>query len=348
MVRRNKKYNVAIVGAGPAGLAAARVLAEGKKNVVVIERNKVIGKKVCAGGLTIKDFELGIDKRLIEKSFKDIIAHTPITEDVVGTNETCIATIDRVKLGQYMAKNAEKLGADIMSGAEVIRIDNSNIVLSTGVRIKFDYLIGADGSNSLVRKHLNIASEKKLVAFHYKVNKIFPKLELFVDANLFGSGYVWIFPHKKFTSIGCSGDPKELIDAGTLQKNFEKFVCERKEFEGVELQKSQYESWFINYDYRGHEFSNIFLAGDAAGFASGLTGEGIYFATISGIEIAKKILDPNYAQPRVREIIDIKDRHEKFLAAFNINKALTQAEYDFFGLMLKSRVLDRTLIDNFA
>ena len=46
----SKKYDVVIIGAGPAGLAAARYLAENKKSVLVLEKNKVIGPKVCGGG----------------------------------------------------------------------------------------------------------------------------------------------------------------------------------------------------------------------------------------------------------------------------------------------------------
>ncbi len=42
------------------------------------------------------------------------------------------------------------------------------------------------------------------------------------------------------------------------------------------------------------EFGNIFLIGDAAGLIYRFTGEGIHPAMISGEEIGKKIIDPNY------------------------------------------------------
>lgn len=43
-----------VVGAGPAGLRAAQVLAEAGREVLVLEKNTEIGLKTCAGGLTRK------------------------------------------------------------------------------------------------------------------------------------------------------------------------------------------------------------------------------------------------------------------------------------------------------
>ena len=64
------KYDVIIVGAGPAGLIAAKNLA-GKKKVLVLEKNRMVGDKVCAGGLTVKDFkEFDTPKSLIKKEFR--------------------------------------------------------------------------------------------------------------------------------------------------------------------------------------------------------------------------------------------------------------------------------------
>ena len=44
--------DILIIGAGPGGLACAKVLAEQGRKVLVLERRQEIGPKVCAGGIT--------------------------------------------------------------------------------------------------------------------------------------------------------------------------------------------------------------------------------------------------------------------------------------------------------
>jgi len=48
-----ERYEIVIVGAGPAGLKAAELLGKAGKDVIVVERDeeKKIGDKPCAGGL---------------------------------------------------------------------------------------------------------------------------------------------------------------------------------------------------------------------------------------------------------------------------------------------------------
>ena len=67
------KYDVVIIGAGPAGLSAAKVLAQNNKKVIVFEKNSVIGPKVCGGGITAKDYSLGIPKNLASHFFNEVI-----------------------------------------------------------------------------------------------------------------------------------------------------------------------------------------------------------------------------------------------------------------------------------
>ena len=71
------KYDTIIVGAGPAGLKCAEVLAKNGKEVIVFERKKIVGDKVCAGGLTVKDLNIGIPEKLYQRKIKKIIVHTP-------------------------------------------------------------------------------------------------------------------------------------------------------------------------------------------------------------------------------------------------------------------------------
>ena len=58
-----------VVGGGPGGLKCAETLGEAGKKVLILEKNEIIGPKVCAGGLTRKAFDfLGRPEEIIEKN----------------------------------------------------------------------------------------------------------------------------------------------------------------------------------------------------------------------------------------------------------------------------------------
>jgi len=337
-----KKYDVIIVGAGPAGLSAAKILAENNKKVLVLEKNLAIGPKVCGGGLTMKDFSMGIPESLADKTFNDVVLHTPLVKDIIKAKKPYVATIKRERLGEYLAQEARNAGAEIRTNESVTKVFQDKIITSNNEEIGFDYLIGADGSNSIVRRYLKIPVEKKMLAFHYLVPKKFEHMEYFFDAKMFNTGYAWIFPFNEFTSIGCCAGDR--YDIKKLQQNFHLLLKNLS----IDISGLKIKGWFINYDYRGFQFDNIFLAGDAAGFASGFTGEGIYFAMIAGQEIARKILDPNYKTPKITGILKIKNIHEKHLNNLNKNQAFAQFAFTFGGLIFKTGLYDKKLIDLFG
>ena len=78
-----------------------------------------------------------------------------------------------------------------------------------------------------------------------------------------------------------------------------------------------YHAYPIMYLYQGCQFDDrIFLVGDAAGMASKLTGEGISFAIISGREVARKIIDPEYEMVALSKALKNKRKQEKLVDLF--------------------------------
>lgn len=275
--------------------------------------------------------------------FKKVYIHTPLQTSTLEDEKAFIATVSRKKLGQWMKRKAEKLGVKILTNEVVnIRKKENKVILKSNKKIGYNYLIGADGSASIVRRKLKIKKEKVGAAYQYLVKKIYPKMELFIDIARFGHWYVWIFPHKNYTSIGTWCNPEDF-PIKKNKKNFEKWLKEKK----VDLKGAKYEAWVINYDYQGFEFNNIFLVGDAGGFASGLTGEGMYFAMISGTEAAKKILKPDYNLPELKKILKIKKLHEQLLDALDFSGPLSKIEVEIAELVIKTKVFDGKIIEAF-
>lgn len=318
-----EKYDIIIIGAGPAGLSAAQVLGAAGKKVLLLEKNPKIGEKICAGGLTSKDFEVGIPLSLAEKKCNLIKLHYLGKIIEIRDQKPLVVTVSREELGQWMASQI-KGKVDIRTNSKVVGINKNSVLLENNKEVSFDYLIGADGSLSLVRKYLGLTTQKIWLARQYLINKEFNDLEIFFDKNWLDSGYLWIFPHKNYTSIGC-GTAIFSPKAKNLQRNFSLWLKEKN----INVAKSPLKAFPINFDYQGCIFENKFLIGDAAGLASGLTGEGIYFAIISGQEIAKKILNSNYQLTHLKQILKIKKSQEtvgRFLL-FQVLKSQTLTQF---------------------
>ncbi|MFC1656461.1 NAD(P)/FAD-dependent oxidoreductase [Patescibacteria group bacterium] len=304
-----KKYNVVIVGAGPGGLECAYNLGGSELNVLLIEKNKIIGPKVCAGGLTPKNLNW-IPKELLDSSFKQAYIHYQKQSFKISQSDDLIATVNRQKLGHYQLNKLKKFSnIEILTGIYVKQIfSNGSLILSNDKLIYFDFLVGADGAFSEVRKHLKLPTKKLSIAIQYIIPKQFDKLEIFFDNKLWGTGYSWIFPHKDYDSIGCGTDIN-FLNIKKLKSNFDYWLEKQR----IDLKNAKFEAAPINCDYRGYQFDNIFLAGDAAGLTSGVTREGIYPAVISGRQIAWDILGINKKDNLIKKWLIQKRKQEKYL-----------------------------------
>lgn len=309
-----KKYDVVIVGGGPAGLICAEKLMESDLSVLLLEKDDVFGDKVCAGGLTRKDFTvIDVPDDVLQQIVKKTAVHSPKRFSAAETPEPIVVTIDRRDLGSWQRARLDDGKIEVRKNAKVVEIRKNAVVLKNGEEIGYNFLVGADGYASLVRRYLKIPMKRKLIGIQYvvPVQDLDPKLEIFLDSKHFGAWYGWIFPHKEKISVGCCCDPR-FYSSKKLKRNFEAWL----KLKNIKTENAEYQSAPIAYDYRGLRFGNIFLVGDAAGVASGLTGEGIYQSLVTGIEVAEYIMgreDESDKMKFVRKYNRIQLRILKFL-----------------------------------
>jgi geranylgeranyl reductase len=302
-------YDVIIVGAGPAGLECAKNLCGSNLDVLIVEKSKIPGEKVCAGGVTFNDLEY-IPKGILNFPLNNLHINYKKMNIVVSSPEGLISSVDKVKLACYQIDYLKKFkNIQLLTGIRVTRIISKYLLeLSSGKQIKFKFLVGADGSVSVVRRYLRLPVNKLMTTFQYTLPKKLESFQIFLDDNLFGMGYLWIFPHKNYTLVGCGNDLK-IMNPKTLKSNFKKWLMLRK----VNILDANLKTAFINYDYRGYKFGNIFLTGDSAGLASGITGKGIYAAFLSGTQVARDILQKHYSQNLIEEWLKKKKKQEKYI-----------------------------------
>ena len=333
-------FDVIIVGAGPGGLACADVTASKGLKTLVLERKTIVGKKVCAGGVTWNG--------LIKKAPIDILEREIHTQHILTRSQSIsissptpiIATVNRVKLGEQMSYKAQQSGAIIRLGCQVTSITGNVLTFldkATGKleKEKFSYLVGADGSSSFVRRHLKIPVSDIGIGINYQLAGNYQHMEWHLDSHLFSSGYSWVFPHSETVSIGAYVDAR-VMKAKILKENLLKW----SEKSGYSLSGYKGQAEYINFDFRGYQFNNIFLVGDAAGLASGLTGEGIYPAIVSGENVAQKIVDPQFNPAELESMIKNHTRHRRTVSILGKNKLLSTFLAEMVTFCLKKKVIN--------
>jgi len=324
-----KTYDVIIVGAGPAGLACAEELKNSRFSVLLLEKNTAIGPKVCAGGLTRLDAEFDLPKNK-SRAFKT--QHIYVNDKEYQLQLAYpLKTISRADLGQYqLAKLNDATNIDILTNTPVLEI-HSDYILTKNQRFGFQYLIGADGSNSMVRKYLKLPFSQNM-GLYYDLNHIGDRFEWHVNTKAWGSAYLWVFPHLKHTNIGFHFNPRQISGA-KAKKILDQFLIDNN----YAFQKAHFHSAPLNYDYQGYAFGSVYLLGDAAGLVSKATGEGISMALTSGKEIARKILNPNYSCSTLHHHIKIMQRHTKMINRFDKYPRLQIAFFWLFLRLMKSK-----------
>ncbi|ADH86035.1 NAD(P)/FAD-dependent oxidoreductase [Desulfurivibrio alkaliphilus] len=296
-----------IIGAGPAGLACATALAAAGREVLVLERLSTAGPKPCAGGVPAGSLEPDMPPELLERSFHRQRIVTACQDFQFQGEDPIIHTINRERLGSWMQQRAEAAGAVIQTGTRALRINGRTLTTDQG-EISFQYLVGADGSNSLVRRHLGLPLVLAGIGITYQVPGHFPEMEWHLQPRLFGSGYAWIFPHRDSASVGVYAFRRRQR-SHLLHDRLHLWAEKR----GLRLDQARPRASLVSFDYRGSRFGSLFLAGDAAGLASGLTGEGIAAALYSGRAVAATILKDHGQAPDLAPLLSRHRQHSRLV-----------------------------------
>lgn len=281
-----RKHDVIIVGCGPAGIAAAKVLKQNNIDFCIIEKKKFPRGKLCAGGLTHKSLELlrelkisldGTDCLFVKKS--RVVAEN-LNADLILNHE--IGLVERTK---FDFNNVKQLANDYLFEEETILRVEDHLLVTDKEQYEFRYLIFADGVNGYSRDL--IKNRKFGFCVEYKAEGLTDTIVF--DFDVVKSGYAWIFPKKDHTNIGLGifQDHYRYDYLGALSEMAGKygFDFDRAKAAGYQIplfSKSIYRKSVIDEKY--------ILVGDAASLVDRNTGEGIYYALLSGKAAAESIV----------------------------------------------------------
>jgi len=285
-------YDVAVIGAGPAGVMAAWTAAKQGAHTVLLEREGSAGRKPCAEGVlseALDDAQVSPQREFAAHRITGAYLYPPDEKKRVRVGSDGFI-LDKPAFLTTLAARAGTAGAEVAYGSRVDRVSREDgFVVAEGVRnaqpfsLRARVVIGCDGAGSiLARQFFPRRNYSVIAAFQYDMVDCQLEdestVEIFTGHTKAHAGYLWIFPKGKGTAnvgIGLKGSgAKSLLD---------KFIQEHpKVFGNARIERSQAAPVPVGGEVENYVTDNMMLCGDAAGQVIPLTGAGIQTSVVAG------------------------------------------------------------------
>ncbi len=286
---RSARYDVVVVGAGPAGSTAALEAAAAGASTLILERGERIGEPVRCGEFLPSLEEMRRicdDPPELDNLFDlpDFVMGTFIEGARAHAPSGKVYELDfqghsiwRNRLDQYLAKEALKEGAELWKGTSFLDFRAQGLLTTRGV-IRAKVVVGADGPQSTVAKACGFPQHSVLFpAISLPVEGSFdPVFEAFFG-ELAPGGYAWIIPRKEDANVGLG--VRSDLRREPLTTALKRFLTAR----GMKSRHSP-TGGFVPLSGPLPETvkGTVLLAGDAAGQVLSTSGGGIFTAMICG------------------------------------------------------------------
>jgi geranylgeranyl reductase family protein len=348
-------YDVVVVGAGPGGSTAARFCVQAGLKTLLVEKEKMPRYKACGGCLSLKAVHLlGLDLNPVVETMIHKVKFTYRLKDSFSFEwrQPIAFMVMRDRFDQFLVKQALEKGAEVLEGVRVVKVeekgDGVEVALNEGEKIRCEYLIGADGQESIVGKSLSLLPPKgdrngfgmeSEIPFESIFD--FPREELqlvHIDFGGVPNGYGWVFPKKEGLSIGVGGMLRDAAKTN-LRQSFDMFIHGLNYIKQGKVEKVIGHPLPSFYDERQRVAKGkVLLVGDAAHLMDPLMGEGIYYALRSGMLAAEAILQSKESGLLASDLYQMKVQEH---ISENLKWALQFSRFAFRFTSLAYRTLKR-------
>ncbi len=281
------KYDVAVVGGGPAGAIAAKYAAKNGAKTLLIEEHASIGSPVqCTGLISTKAFkecEIAEDSFLLSR-IRGAYVYAPGGEELCIRGEDIKAfVIDRKIFDRKLVELAIDEGTDILLKTRFIGLERGKMtVIAYGEKkeIQAEIIIGADGIQSGVGRAANLPRCGKFLSGIQFEAPYIPKdsefVEIFTGREIAPGFFGWAVPFNGMARIGLAKEP------GVSPRIFlEKLLRHPVVASRYRYSRTEHVVGGIPLGPPRKTVSDrVMLVGDAAGQVKPTSGGGIYMGAV--------------------------------------------------------------------
>ena len=273
---------VAIIGAGPGGLSAAREAASLGLSVTIFEKASVGERISCAEGFfdLLKLLEHPIAGIRCKVKEAILSAIDTFTVDCTGLH---LWVIDRLEWQKALAEDACRRGCQLYENTPVTAINFSRL------QSDYDWIVDSSGVSPVSKAKFKLPPVRLGMTAQYTLvgdfSSLFGKIKVAVEPHY--CGYYWVFPKARdCANVGVGWFGKRSRGLQIHQEL--KRIIEKEQLDHYQILR-QTGGPIPLLRRKELVLGNTLLVGDAAGLASPLHGGGIDIACISGILAARAI-----------------------------------------------------------
>ena len=291
-------YDVAVIGAGPAGSRTAESLASRGFRVALLEKDLAPGNPVhCTGIEGTECFErYGLPESLVIHSVSSFVLISPSGRRAsLQRSETQAYVLDRVAMDQLMVDRAVEAGCELLTSfrADDVHWNGDGVTISgmheqAPARIEARAAVVATGFGTKLPRRAGLGAPSDLLSGCQAVVETTEatELELFTGATLGGGGFGWLVPWKP--GLALTG----LMTRRNTMSHLNAHVSRLQDAGQVGAVRELYRCRAIPLGVAQHSVADGVLGvGDAMGQVKPTSGGGIYFGLLAADEAASALTD---------------------------------------------------------
>jgi digeranylgeranylglycerophospholipid reductase len=371
-------YDVIVVGAGPSGSTAARSIALGGYNVLLVEEHPKVGIPThCTGKISVNACrELNLEPPTVLNELRGAIFHSPSGATVtVERKETQAYVVDRADFDRCLAMRAVESGATLSTNSRVRRV----VVKESGVSVSLSggeenrecscrVLVAADGANSGMARQMGLYT-KKTSEVRFGAQKEVSELaeddsafaEVFFGREYAPGFFAWLVPTgSRSARVGLAVKP----DTGMHPMEYLDRLIGSHPSLSPRLSNAALSGGIVHIIPTGGCLKRtvskgLLIVGDAAGQVKSTTGGGLYYGMLSAQIAGRAICDSLQNNPLVLNETNLEPYEKEWRQRLGEEIAfgqktrafldsLTDNEVEFLFSLLKDDPYLHQLIHTFA